>query len=48
MAKKKKQKRDNYYWSGWSKHDILWIECMRSMFDHEGKVIPNFWLTNKK
>lgn len=31
-----------------SKYDKLWIKAMNSCFDHEGKIIPYFWLTNKK
>ena len=31
-----------------SEYDKLWIKAMESCFDHEGKVIPYFWLKNKK
>ena len=30
-----------------SQYDKLWIKAMESCFDHEGKVIPYFWLKNK-
>ena len=26
-----------------SKYDKLWIKAMESCFDHEGKMIPNYW-----
>ena len=26
-----------------SKYDKLWLAAMLSCFDHEGKVIPNYW-----